>query len=195
MKKIIIFVVAVVCWSTTAVAGHLGLGLRAGPAIAVQDFSDSAGMNIGPAIDAQISYNMLRFFEVGLDVNYETHSVSSSGSHLGRNKTVSLMPFALLRLLPAPLLSPYVSLGVGLNVNTFSESSNLSASGLSINPSNTFAIKPAVGIDAFITRHFALNAELGWKRNLGSVNTNVPGFGLNFNASTLQMLFGAKIYF
>jgi outer membrane protein len=81
-------------------------------------------------------------------------------------------------------------MGFGVNVNSFGESSGVG----NISPINTFAWRLAWGADYFLTRNFALNTEMAYKRNDGHVTIN--GVQSNdWNASSFNFLFGVRAIF
>jgi len=83
-------------------------------------------------------------------------------------------------------------MGFGVNVNSFSESDNIS--GTTISPSNNFAWRLAWGADYFLTSALALNAEMAYKINDGHVTIN--GVELSdWNASSFGFLFGVRALF
>jgi outer membrane protein len=80
----------------------------------------------------------------------------------------------------------------GVNVNSFGESSAIS--GATISPSNTFAWRLGWGADYMLTKQFALNTEMAYKRNDG--HATIDGVRINdWNASSFGFLFGAKLFF
>ena len=85
--------------------------------------------------------------------------------------------------------SPYVNMSFGVNVNSFGENS-----GTRISPSNNFAWRLGWGGDYLISKQFALNAEMAYKRNDGHATVN--GFrNDDWNASSFGFLLGVKMYF
>jgi len=83
-------------------------------------------------------------------------------------------------------------MGFGVNVNSFSESDNIS--GTTISPSNNFAWRLAWGADYFLTSALALNAEMAYKINDGHATIN--GVELpDWNASSFGFLFGVRALF
>jgi opacity protein-like surface antigen len=77
----------------------------------------------------------------------------------------------------------------GVNVNSFGEKS-----GNQISPSNTFAWRLGWGADYMLTKQFALNTEMAYKRNDGHATVN-GSRNNDWNASSFGFLFGAKLFF
>jgi outer membrane protein len=87
---------------------------------------------------------------------------------------------------------PYANMSFGVNVNSFGESSAIS--GTTISPSNTFAWRLGWGADYMLTKQFALNTEMAYKRNDG--HATIGGQRVDdWNASSFGFLFGAKLFF
>jgi outer membrane protein len=78
----------------------------------------------------------------------------------------------------------------GVNVNSFGEDRNIGR----ISPSNNFAWRLGWGADWMITKQFALNGEMAYKRNDG--HATVAGIRINdWNASSFGFLVGVKMFF
>lgn len=192
------------------------VGIQAGPTFAPQNlFTNFLGTNtnlvsgVGPYVSANALYGVSHFSTiplnvlVGLDIDYNSLpvNVQSSSFNLGNSSTVSLLPTVEFRTDKMENLSLYASLGLGVNFNSFSNSSSLNSfcGGVtcSINPSDSFAARLGVGLDYFISPNFALNAEIGYLVNYTSaaITATAPGISLTtgngtVNASTLFFLFG-----
>jgi opacity protein-like surface antigen len=127
-------------------------------------------------------------------LEWERHSVDqeSPSLDLGHQDTVSVLPTVELRPVRFGPIRPYVNMSLGVNVNSFGESSGIA--GNSISPSNTLAWRLGWGADYMITNQLALNAEMAYKRNDGHATIN--GVRNNdWNASSFGFLFGVKMYF
>jgi len=185
------------------IRGKWGVGLRVGPSILTQDVSGSIEANTGPIISGNILYGLTDNFSMGLNLEWETHQAESVGD-IGDINIFSLIPFIEFRPGGRQAFSPYASLGIGININSFNEESGLFCvttigSGFcKIEPENTFALKFAGGFDYFVTPNLALNAEIGWKLNSGDSDVKVSGVGTisdDFRASVFNLLFGLRYYF
>jgi outer membrane protein len=175
-------------------AGKVMLGMRAGFAPATQTASDSlnTSTDVGSLVNFQAMYSLNQWLLVGMMVEWERHSMSSGGTDIGHQDTVSVLPTVEVRPIRYGPLTPYVNMSFGVNVNSFGESSSIA--GTTISPSNTFAWRLGWGTDYMITQQFALNAEMAYKRNDGHVTVN--GVQNNdWNASSFGFLFGAKMFF
>lgn len=98
------------------------MGFRVGPSVLTQNLTTATTGSVGPAIDAQLLYDITRKITVGLDVGWDTHSASFAGFGLGRLNTVNLMPFGQYRFIRTKGFAPYAGLGLGVNLNFFSSS-------------------------------------------------------------------------
>jgi opacity protein-like surface antigen len=78
----------------------------------------------------------------------------------------------------------------GVNVNSFGEDRNVGR----ISPSNTFAWRLGWGADWMITKQFALNGEMAYKRNDGHATINGVQIS-DWNASSFGFLVGVKMFF
>lgn len=172
-------------------AGKWVLGMRAGFAPLTQQLSGNTSTDVGSLVNFQAMYSLNRWLLVGLMLEWERHAVDQERPHrdLGHQDTVSVLPTVELRPGNFGSLSPYVNMGFGVNVNSFGESS-----GTRISPSNTFAWRLGWGADYMITKQFALNTEMAYKRNDGHATVNSVRND-DWNASSFGFLFGVKMYF
>ena len=100
---------------------------------------------------------------------------------------MSVLPTVELRPVRFGPITPYVNMGIGVNVNSFGEARNIS-------PSNKFAWRLGWGADWMFTKQLALNAEMAYKRNDGHATIN--GIRINdWNASSFGFLFGVMFFF
>jgi outer membrane protein len=175
-------------------AGKVILGMRAGFAPTTQQVSGAfdTSTDVGSLVNFEGLYSLNKWLLVGMMVEWERHSMSSSGTDIGHQDTVSVLPTVEVRPVRYGPLTPYVNMSFGVNVNSFGESSSIG--GTTISPSNTFAWRLGWGVDYMITQQFALNTEMAYKRNDGHVTVN--GVQNNdWNASSFGFLFGAKMFF
>ena len=77
----------------------------------------------------------------------------------------------------------------GVNVNSLGENS-----ATRISPSNTFAWRLGWGADYMLTKQFALNTEMAYKRNEGHAMVN-GNLNDDWNDSSFGFLFGTKLSF
>jgi opacity protein-like surface antigen len=177
--------------------GPWGLGLNAGVAIPTQDFTDGVESGVGAAVGGEVFYHLNRHFTFGLDLDYEFHGARLSGAtkDFGTLNTFSLLPFVEYHIVEIRHFSPYLSLGLGLNLNSFSLDSSFNGSGVTASVSNSFALRIGAGLDYFLSDHFALNTAFLWKLNSSTLKTNTSFGSPDFNASSFGLLFGAKYFF
>lgn len=139
--------------------GKFGLGFRVGPGFTSQsvnsDFDVTA--NTGPVLSANALFGVAKWLVAGMNLEAQTHS-----SNIGSQFTViSFLPFVEFRPIKFGQLSPYATLGIGVNSNIASEDDR----GFEYDPSSTFAARIGAGADYFLTKNVALNTELAWKSN------------------------------
>ena len=124
-------------------------------------------------------------------LEWERHAVDQVQSFrdLGHQDTVSVLPTVEVRPVRFGPISPYANMSFGMNVNSFGENS-----ANRISPSNTFAWRLGWGADYMLTKQFALNTEMAYKRNDGHATVN-GGRNDDWNASSFGFLFGVKMLF
>ena len=118
--------------------------------------------------------------------------MSSGGTDIGHQDTVSVLPTVEVRPVRFGSLTPYVNMSFGVNVNSFGESSAIG--GTRISPSNTFAWRLGWGADYMLNKQFALNTEMAYKRNDGHVTVNNVQVN-DWNQSSFGFLVGVKMFF
>src|ERR1700693_1742568 len=187
--------------------GRWGRGFRLGPSSLVQTLSEKTEGEPGLIINGNISYGLTDKVFAGLQVEWEKHKVqdNSSNFNYGDETTVSLIPTIEFHPRGGSSFSPYGLLGLGINFNSFNESSDLNAlcapALCRIEPKNTVALKGGLGIDYFITPHLAYNGELGLKMNDGSsdITGTFPGFtsgtSIDNRVCVVSLIFGVHYYY
>jgi opacity protein-like surface antigen len=174
-------------------AGQWMFGGRVGPTTLTQSLSSNTDTSTGSALNFQGMYALTNSIMVGLMLEWERRAVDQERPRvdLGSQDTVSLLPTVEVRPGHFGPVYPYASMGLGVNVNSFSEDSRL---GTNISPSNNFAFRLAAGGDYFITRNVAMNTELAWKRNDG--HAHIGGFrNDSWNASSFNFLLGVRWFY
>jgi opacity protein-like surface antigen len=170
------------------------LGMRAGFAPLTQSITDTfpSSTHVGSLVNFQGMYSVNRWLLVGMMLEWERHAVDQKrpSRDLGHQDTVSVLPTLELRPTRFGPVSPYVNMSFGVNVNSFGEDRGVGR----ISPSNTFAWRLGWGADYMITKLFALNAEMAYKRNDGHATINGTRVD-DWNASSFGFLFGAKLFF
>lgn len=172
-------------------AGKWVLGMRAGFAPLTQQLSPNTSTDVGSLVNFQAMYSLNKWLLVGLMLEWERHAVDQERPQrdLGHQDAVSVLPTVELRPGNFGSLSPYVNMGFGVNVNSFGENTNTR-----ISPSNTFAWRLGWGVDYMLTKQFALNTEMAYKRNDGHATVNSVRND-DWNASSFGFLFGVKMFF
>ncbi len=181
-----------------AIPGQWMFGGRIGPSTLTQSLSSNINTATGPALNFHSMYAVNNMILVGLMLEWERRGVDRESPFLdlGSMDTVSLLPTVEVRPGHFATVYPYASMGLGVNINSFSESNGI---GSRISPSNNFAFRLAAGADYFLTKAIALNTELAWKRNDGHAHISAPGLaGLNpsdWNASSFNFLIGVRWFY
>lgn len=172
-------------------AGKWVLGMRAGFAPLTQQLSANTSTDVGSLVNFQAMYSLNKWLLVGMMVEWERHAVDRErpSTSLGHQDTVSVLPTLELRPGNFGQLSPYVNMSFGVNSNGFGEDTNNTHS-----PSTTFAWRLGWGADYMLTKQFALNTEMAYKRNDGHATINGVRND-DWNASSFGFLFGVKLYF
>lgn len=150
--------------------GRFTAGFRVGPSFTTQ----SSGVStVGPLVNFQGMYDLNRWFRVGAILEWERHGVDVGS---GGVNTISILPVNL-EYRPGHFgpLVPYVTTGIGVNINTH-------------DVSDTFAWRVGGGIDYALSNLMAgapkglmLNVETAWKRNHPTTD-----------GSTIGLLFGVR---
>ncbi|NWF72052.1 MAG: outer membrane beta-barrel protein [Nitrospirae bacterium] len=171
--------------------GKVVLGMRAGFAPLTQSLNDFTSTDVGSLVNFQGMYSLNKWLLAGMMLEWERHSMSAegSGTDFGHQDTVSVLPTVEVRPVKFGPVIPYANMSFGVNVNSFGEDV-----GTTISPSNNFAWRLGWGADYMLTKQFALNTEMAYKRNDG--HATIGGTRVNdWNASSFGFLFGAKLFF
>ena len=176
--------------------GKVVLGMRAGFTPLTQSLTNEfrSSTDVGSLVNFQAMYSLNKWLMAGMMLEWERHGVSQErpSIDLGHQDTVSVLPTVEVRPFKFGPVIPYANMSFGVNVNSFGESSEIS--GTTISPSNTFAWRLGWGADYMLTKQFALNTEMAYKRNDG--HATIDGQRVNdWNASSFGFLFGAKLFF
>lgn len=174
--------------------GKVMLGMRAGFAPLTQTVSQGTSTDVGSLVNFQGMYSLNNWLLAGMMVEWERHGMSNERPDidLGHQDTVSVLPTVEVRPVKFGPLVPYANMSVGINVNSFGESSAIR--GATISPSNNFAWRLGWGADYMLTKQFAVNTEMAYKRNDG--HATIDGVRINdWNASSFGFLVGVKLFF
>ena len=171
--------------------GKVVLGMRAGFAPLTQSLTTNSSTDVASLVNFQALYSLNKWLLAGMMLEWERHGVSveQPSIDLGHQDTVSVLPTVEVRPVKFGPVVPYANMSFGVNVNGFGGNA-----GSQISPSNTFAWRLGWGADYMLTRQFALNAEMAYKRNDGHATVN-GGLNNDWNASSFGFLFGAKLFF
>ncbi len=180
-----------------------GFSARTGPSFPTTDLFKNNDNEPGPALNVSFFYSFKRLLNVGVMAEYDHHRVEESGfDKTGEFQTLSLMPFVEVHS-NFGRISPYASLGLGVNINDFDETdrrNNFCGTTIRcrVNPENTVALRVGGGMDIFLNDHVALNLEVAWKSNKGDAKFRFNRITVakdDFKAHTVIGLIGVKFYF
>lgn len=135
------------------------------------------------------------FTSKGLEIEIETHTIKSPGAKWGDLTTLSLIPFVEYRPGGIKPMTPYLSMGLGLNFNRFKESSLLRDNSMTVEPVTTLAVKIGGGVDYLIAPDLVLNAEIGWKQSSGRMIIQGGTEDADLKAKAITVLLGIRRYF
>jgi hypothetical protein len=171
--------------------GKVVLGMRAGFAPLTQSLTTNSSTDVGSLVNFQAMYSLNKWLMAGMMLEWERHGVSVERPliDLGHQDTVSVLPTVEVRPVKFGPVVPYANMSFGVNVNSFGGNA-----GNQISPSNTFAWRLGWGADYMLTKQFALNTEMAYKRNDGHATVS-GGLNNDWNASSFGFLFGAKLFF
>ena len=171
--------------------GKVVLGMRAGFAPLTQSLTANTSTDVGSLVNFEAMYSLNKWLLVGMMLEWERHSVNQErpARDLGHQDTISVLPTVEVRPVRFGPIIPYANMSFGVNVNSFGENTSIH-----ISPSNNFAWRLGWGADYMLTKQWALNTEMAYKRNDGhaTVNGNLDN---DWNASSFGFLFGAKLFF
>ena len=172
--------------------GKVYLGMRAGFAPLTQQLTPNTSTDVGSLVNFQAMYSLNNWLLIGMMLEWERHSIGVERPEvdLGHQDTISVLPTVEIRPVRFGPVVPYVNMSFGVNVNSFGEDRNIAR----ISPSNTFAWRLGWGADWMITKQFALNGEMAYKRNDG--HATIGGVQINdWDASSFGFLVGVKLFF
>jgi len=171
--------------------GKVVLGMRAGFAPLTQSLTANTSTDVGSLVNFEAMYSLNKWLLVGMMLEWERHSVNRErpARDLGHQDTISVLPTVEVRPVRFGPIIPYANMSFGVNVNSFGENTSTR-----ISLSNNFAWRLGWGADYMLTKQWALNTEMAYKRNDGhaTVNGNLDN---DWNASSFGFLFGAKLFF
>jgi outer membrane protein len=171
--------------------GKVVLGMRAGFAPLTQSLTANTSTDVGSLVNFEAMYSLNKWLLVGMMLEWERHGVNLErpSLDLGHQDTVSVLPTVEVRPVRFGPISPYANMSFGVNVNSFGENTSIH-----ISPSNNFAWRLGWGADYMLTKQFALNTEMAYKRNDGHATVN-GSLNNDWNASSFGFLFGANLFF
>ncbi len=173
--------------------GRVTVGMGVGLSLLTQEATATSDSSIGPAINLHALYGINDSLSAGFLFEWERRSFDQEQPDidLGSLNTITLMPILTWHFGSYGRVFPYLSTGIGVNVNSFSEDDAVGNTQFDF--ANTFAWRLAGGADFPLTEDLFLNGEVAWKRNRGSLTTgNTEG---NFDASSLNLNVGLRYMF
>lgn len=197
IKKL--FLIALFLFPSLAFADSYGVGIRAGLSVPTQDFDTatvSTTASVGPVLGGEFFYRFKKGFEPGLALEWESHGINFNNIGLGKFRIIRLFPFFNYHFLPESKISPYFGIGVGANINIFSEATAYFGT-VTLEPEHTIAMKVAGGAELKVSKRFAINFEASWKINQGDFTVLGSGLQLpgDFNANAFNFAVGGRFFF
>src|SRR5574341_2562980 len=77
--------------------GKVILGMRAGFAVPTQQVTGNTSTDVGSLVNFLGMYSLNKWLLVGMMVEWERHSMSSAGTDIGHQDTVSVLPTVEIR--------------------------------------------------------------------------------------------------
>ncbi len=167
------------------IKGKFGFGMIGGVAIHRGDVIDK-GTYTGPGSDLgssdadnsgvygfDIFYGFTERIALDLTMTYRKTDIKVDGSEWGDVKTISLIPSIQFRYPLSQTVTPYIDVGMGININSFNESSSFNANNEDVIMDNSLALKIGTGLDFFARENLILNVALDWIYNKGDTVSNV----------------------
>jgi outer membrane protein len=215
MKKILIFVVAFLLLSSTAmadsIAGKFGVTARGGASyIFDSEFSDMYIALMGGTVQKDLEpditwtvggglmYGITNNLAVTFDVIYfqtDLEATSVSGTtDLFRAKTVDFALGAQWRFMPKSRFVPYIGAGFDIMWNKM-DFDIVTSTNLDVDP--TYGIHLNAGFDFFFTPNIALNAEIrGLYSTKGDVTPDTIDMTIaEYNPSNISGFIGVRFFF
>lgn len=170
-----------------------GLGFNVGGAFVTQDLDTDLEADPGLIVGVSGRVAVTGMIVVGVGLDYQMHDVVDSDDFaVAEITTLTVMPFVELHF-PMPVVSPYLVLGLGYNLNSIDEGGDCTGCDLDID--NTVGVKVGGGVEVELTDSFSVNGEVAWMLNSGELEEkNVVGkVDAKANAATVSV--GLRWYF
>jgi outer membrane protein len=182
-----------------SIAGKLGVSVRGGFTVPADNKLEVSGLKIetdtGWNVGGGLTYGINDAIAANLDVIYFQSGGKVMGVDVGTGKTTDISLGVQYRFIPRNVLVPYVGAGIDVLINNFSADSNLGAPS-ALDVDTTFGGHLSVGIDYFIARNVALNAEFrGVLSTEGDVKDDTGFVGAKYDPSNFSGLFGIRYFF
>lgn len=144
---------------------HWVFSIRGGIVQGTQDHVSNGTPSLGGAGSLQLLYQFNPHFRLGVTLDGQQQALNVKGGQgkFGDLFTVAVMPTIEMRPFLTTMAIPYLSVGLGMNLNMFSAESGVP----SLDYNNTFAARIAGGVDVPLTTHWSLNTEVAWRLNKG----------------------------
>lgn len=170
---------------------HWVFSIRGGVVKGTQDHVSNGSPSLGGAGSLQLLYQFNPHFRVGVTVDGQQQALDVKGGQgkFGDLFTVAVMPTIEMRPVLTTIAVPYLSVGLGMNLNMFSAESGVP----SLEYNNTFAARIAGGIDVPLAAHWSLNTEVAWRLNKGEWTQ--LGFSGRYDATAVLGLVGIRYHF
>lgn len=171
----------------------VGLGVNVGGAFITQDLDDDLEADPGLVVNVSGRVGVTDMLVAGVGVEWENHDVvNADDADVAEIDTLTVLPFVELHF-DLAMVSPYIVVGLGYNINSVDEGGDCTACDLDID--NTVAVKVGGGVDVELSDSFAVNAEVAWKLNSGELQGSAPDAVSDAKANGATATIGIRWYF
>lgn len=179
-------------------AGPTSMRVLGGLAVPTQGLQEDTDTHLGPNLRGDVAYALTREIRLSLDVGWNRHNVERSNVELGDVSTLSVLTGAQVRFLKTRL-SPYFTTGIGVNINSFDESSRfgIACPSCDLDPDTTLALRIGVGSDYRWTDRLSLSFEGAWRYDSGDADLTLSSgesSSVDFNASVFELGAGVRFH-
>lgn len=194
MRKLILLAcmaVAMTFPATDAMAesikGKVGITVRGGfIGVVIED-------QTGWAANAGFIYGLTDNLAVEADATYSEYDLEDLGVKVAKAKTIDASLGIQCRFIPKSSVVPYVGAGFDVILNEFKDDAGSNGD---LGTDKSFGGHLSVGVDIFMSKHVALNAEFkGVLATKARIRHSSGDSGEQFNPSNFSGLFGLRVFF
>jgi outer membrane protein len=210
MKRSVIVAAALLLFSSTAmadsIAGKIGVTASGGFSITADSkFTSGAGLpagvsnkietDTGYVVGGGLIYGINDNVSADLDITFSKADANFLGIKFAEFETTNISLGLQYHFMSKEKLVPYLGAGVDLMFND-AKPAGIAAGGENLDVDNTFGGHINAGVDYFITKQIALNAELkGILSTEGDIKDSTGVVGAKADPSSVSGLFGIRYFF